>query len=59
MKKKRKRNPENLSEGSFQKYKDENPDKKHPNPDDPQEETGSPLKKMPITSDPHREEILD
>lgn len=59
MKNKKKNNPEKLSERPSKKYKDENPDKRHPNPDDPYEQTGPPIKEMPTTDNPHREEILD
>lgn len=43
-------------------HQDDNPDKRNPNPDDPYEETGPPIKEMPLTGrpgHPHHEEILD
>ncbi len=62
MEKKIESNPDKLSERSSKKHKVKNPDKRNPNPDNPYEETGPPIKKMPITGSPHHphhEEILD
>jgi hypothetical protein len=39
--------------------KNDDPDQRHPNPDDPYEEKGMPNKEMPMNSNPHQEEILD
>lgn len=47
------------SESPFKNRKKENPDKRYPNPDDPNEEIGPPIKEMPITGGPHDEEITD
>lgn len=60
--KKKTSNQGEVSERAPRKLNDENPDKGTPNPDDPYEETGPPIKEMPITSGthhPHQEEILD
>lgn len=50
MREKKKRISKKYSERPFRKYQDESPDKRHPNPDDPYEETGPPIKEMPTTS---------
>jgi hypothetical protein len=39
--------------------KNDDPDKRHPNPDDPYEEKGMPNKEMPIKGNPHQEERMD
>lgn len=39
--------------------KKDHPDKRYPNPDDPNEEGGMPSKEMPASSNPHHEEIAD
>lgn len=49
--------PDKYSESPYKKYKDDNPDKKLPNPDDPNEEMGPPIKGG--SNHPHDEEILD
>jgi hypothetical protein len=59
MKEMKKRNPDTFSEKPSKKDKGENPDRRHPNPDDPYEEKGPPIKEMPITGGPHHEEIPD
>ncbi len=62
MKNKIKSNPDKLSERPYKKDKNENPDNRNPNSDDPYEETGPPIKEMPTTGSPHHphhEEILD
>lgn len=64
MKEKKKNSSDKHSKGPGKKHIDENPDKRNPNPDDPYEETGPPIKEMPITGGPHphhphNEEILD
>ena len=43
----------------FKNYHDDNPDKREPDPDDQNEETGPPIKEMPTKNNPHWEEILD
>jgi len=37
----------------------DDPDKREPNPDDPNEEGGMPIKEMPASDNPHNEELLD
>lgn len=59
MRKKKKTSPDKHSEGPSKNRKKGNPDKRYPNPDDPYEETGPPIKEMPITAGPHDEEITD
>lgn len=64
-KKKKKSSPDQYPEGPSKKLQDEKPDKINPKPDDPYEETGPPIKEIPITGGshhlihPHQEEILD
>lgn len=61
MSKKKKSSPAKHSEISS-KHKKVNPDKTYPNPDDPNEEIGPPIKEMPIKAGlqhPHDEEVLD
>ncbi|MFO7847528.1 MAG: hypothetical protein R6V27_13265 [Balneolaceae bacterium] len=58
-KKKKKRDADIISERSAIKRKVEDSYNRRPNPDDPFEKTGPPIKEMPKTSHPHREEILD
>lgn len=50
MKMKKKSNPDKLSERPSKKHKDEHSDKRQPNPDDQNEETGPPIKEMPTKS---------
>lgn len=57
--KKEKNNSDKPSNKPSKKHKDQNPDKKQPHPDDPNEQTGPPVKEMPKKSSPHQEEILD
>lgn len=62
MRKEKKNNPDKLSERPYKKHQNESPDKRHPNPDDPYEQTGPPIKEMPSKGSshhPHHEEILD
>lgn len=59
MRKEKKNNPVKLSKRPYKKLKDKEPEKRYPNPDDPYEEKGPPIKEMPITGGPHHEEILD
>jgi hypothetical protein len=59
MKKKKKINLNKLSDNPTKKLKSDEPDERHPNPDDPYEETGPPIKEMPAKSKPNREEILN
>lgn len=64
MRKEKKNNPDKLSERPYIKPEpeDKNQEKRQPNPDDPYEQTGPPIKEMPSkgSSDhPHHEEILD
>ena len=47
---KKKSNPDKRSEGVSKKNKEENQDKRKPNPDDQNEETGPPIKEMPTKS---------
>ena len=50
MKMKKKSNPDKLSERPSKKHKNEHSDKRQPNPDDQNEETGPPIKEMPTKS---------
>lgn len=59
MRKKKNNSPNKHSEGPLKKHKGVKPEKKYPNPDDPNEEIGPPIKEMPITGGPHDEEITD
>ena len=59
MKMKQQRRSDHLNERPSKNHKDEKPDKRRPNPDDPYEEKGPPIKEMPIKSHPDRKEILD
>lgn len=58
-KKKENRDANKISERSAVKRKVKDSYNRRPNPDDPFEKTGLPIKEMPKTSHPHREEILD
>lgn len=62
MKEKKKRNPVTFvtfSKKPSKKHTKKDPDKRYPDPDDPHEKTGMPIKEMPLKNNPHREEILD
>lgn len=62
MKKTKKNFPGTPSNGLSKNHQDGNPDKRSPKPDEPFKETGTPVEKVPITSNPdhpHNEEILD
>ncbi|MCC5942143.1 MAG: hypothetical protein JJU37_11440 [Balneolaceae bacterium] len=39
--------------------KKDDPDKRYPNPADPNEEKGLPNKEMPVTSNPHLDKFQD
>jgi len=43
----------------YRPLKNDDPDKREPNPEDPYEETGMPNKEMPAKRNPHQEEFLD
>lgn len=61
MKTKKNSSPGKHFEVPYKKYEDDDPDKRYPNPDDPNEEMGPPIKEMPIkygALHPHDEEIL-
>lgn len=59
MNEKKKRNRIKQAERPTKKHQEKDSDKRYPNPDDPYEKTGPPIKEMPITGGPHKEEILD
>lgn len=50
MKKNKKSKPDKLSDRPAKKNEDEDSDMREPNPDDPYEETGPPIKEMPKKS---------
>ena len=54
MKNENKRNQDKPSK----KNSDKDQDKRYPNPDDPNEQTGPPIKEMPTKGGPHHEETL-
>lgn len=59
MKQNKRNNPDWLSGRPSKKQKDEDADKRLPDPDDPNEEKGPPVKEMPIKNKPNNEEDLD
>ena len=56
---KQKRKSDKSSQNPEEKKKDDKPDKYQPHPDDQNEQTGPPIKEMPIKDNPHKEEMLD
>jgi hypothetical protein len=56
MKELKKDNPDRAIDKQSDK---DHPDKRYPNPDDPNEEKGMPNKEMPASNNPHHEEITD
>ena len=54
-----KSNPDKLSKKPSKKYPNEKQEKRHPNPEDPIEEKGPPIKEMPKTGNSNREGILN
>ncbi len=59
MEKKKNYNPDKQSEKLSKKHKEEKKEKRYPNPKDPNEETGPPIKEMPHTGDPNHEEVFE
>ena len=62
MNKKKNSSLDQHSENPSKKHEADDPDKRYPSPDDPNEEMGPPIKEMPIKAGlqhPHEEEILD
>lgn len=58
MRKKKNTSPDKHSERPSKKHKGVKPEKSYPNPDDPYEESGPPIKEMPVTGGPHVELTL-
>jgi len=56
---KQKRKSDKPSQYTEEKKKGDKPDKGQPHPDDQNEQTGPPIKEMPIKDNPHKEEMLD
>jgi hypothetical protein len=50
---------DNTDQSIIRPTRRDDPDKRYPNPDDPNEEKGMPNKEMPVRSNPHHEELLD
>lgn len=54
MTKEKKSKSDKLSDRPSEKLTGDDPDERHPNPDDPYEEMGPPIKEMPNTGNPQR-----
>lgn len=59
MNKKPSGNPDNRTESPPKKHDNDNPDKQHPKPDDPNQQKGPPIKEMPRKRSARLEEIPD